>query len=550
MFALLALTMTAAHTRAASPATGLQWFAFPGINAVSGVHNSSVKRVNSIKTEALCMAAADAHNATIYTWHDATTGSYAHACILRTDSVWSVDTQLHHFSGIKAGTRPLGPHPKPPPPTPAPPMAAPPCSLNGALQGLGGGVAPSSPGTGTCACDPGWVGPTCGQLDLLPAMPLAQQVTPSAALALDNAEANATWGMSVIGPVQGVYHGYMTEIANECMLGEYGEASQVVHMAAASPLGPWRRVGVALAGFAHNPQAHLTPNGSVVLFHIGADEGLECLADCRGTPPAGANPHPSKPRPPHCTHLPHAASVAFAHSPFGPFKRYPYPFGTGASTNPTAVLLPNDTIIVALRRATSATQPLAIGHVDNLAGPWRRIDGTVHATAAGSPHMYEEDPFMYRTARGWHMLTRRKVAPTPTPSGVVRGARLCPRACTTPTGCFSPCPDASDPDGLCGGGHLYSLDLNNWFFGEAVYSHSPAADAQCNVALRSPGSAARFEDTGTRMMRFTSRQRPTLFTDQDGSRYLFNGASVNRTMYYHSFTFVQQINTTPSARPK
>ena len=46
----------------------------------------------------------------------------------------------------------------------------------------------------------------------------------------------------------------------------------------------------------------------------------------------------------------------------------------------------------------------------------------------------------------------------------------------------------------------------------------------------------------------TSRQRPTLFTDQDGSRYLFNGVAVNRTMYYHSFTFVQSINTNPSAR--
>ena len=209
MFTLLALIMTAAHTRTASPTTGPRWFAFPGTNAVSGVHNSSVTRVNSVETEALCKAAADAHSATIYTWHDATTGSYAHACILRTDSVWSVDAQPHHFSGIKAGARPMGPHPKPPPPTPAPPMAAPPCSLNGVHlpRGLGGGVASASLGTGTCACDPGWVGPTCGQLDLLPAKRLAQQVTPSAALASDNAEANATWGMSVVGPVQGVYHG-------------------------------------------------------------------------------------------------------------------------------------------------------------------------------------------------------------------------------------------------------------------------------------------------------------------------------------------------------
>lgn len=46
----------------------------------------------------------------------------------------------------------------------------------------------------------------------------------------------------------------MTEIANECLLGSYGVASQIVHMTATEPLGPWRRVGVALAGFAHNPQ--------------------------------------------------------------------------------------------------------------------------------------------------------------------------------------------------------------------------------------------------------------------------------------------------------
>ena len=66
-----------------------------------------------------------------------------------------------------------------------------------------------------------------------------------------------------------MYHAYQTEIANECLLGEYGVASQVVHLTSTSVLGPWTRVGVALAGFAHNPQALLAPNGSVLLFHIG-----------------------------------------------------------------------------------------------------------------------------------------------------------------------------------------------------------------------------------------------------------------------------------------
>ena len=44
-------------------------------------------------------------------------------------------------------------------------------------------------------------------------------------MALDNSVANATWGISVIGPVQGIYHGYMTEIANDCMLADYDKAN-------------------------------------------------------------------------------------------------------------------------------------------------------------------------------------------------------------------------------------------------------------------------------------------------------------------------------------
>ena len=124
-----------------------------------------------------------------------------------------------------------------------PPPIPPPCSLNGE----------GSP----CKCDPGWIGLECGQLDLLPAPPLAQQVTAAAATTSNNAVANSTWGITVVGPDKEdrLYHGYMTEIANGCPLGDYGTASQVVHLTSPSPLGPWARQGVALKGFAHNPQA-------------------------------------------------------------------------------------------------------------------------------------------------------------------------------------------------------------------------------------------------------------------------------------------------------
>ena len=63
----------------------------------------------------------------------------------------------------------------------APPATPPPCHLNGERSAAGG----------PCVCDPGWTGTHCGQLDLLPAPALAQQVSPAAAQSDDNAAANA-----------------------------------------------------------------------------------------------------------------------------------------------------------------------------------------------------------------------------------------------------------------------------------------------------------------------------------------------------------------------
>ena len=100
--------------------------------------------------------------------------------------------------------------------TTPPPPPIPQCSLNGV----------GSP----CVCDTGWIGATCGQLDLLPAPPLTHQLTPASATTTSNAVANSTWGISVVGPDKaGTYHGFMTEIANHCPLGDYGSASQVAH---------------------------------------------------------------------------------------------------------------------------------------------------------------------------------------------------------------------------------------------------------------------------------------------------------------------------------
>ena len=174
-------------------------------------------------------------------------------------------------------------------------------------------------------------------------------------------------------------------------------------MTADHPRGPWTRRGVALAGFAHNPQAVLGRNNTVLLFHIGEEKSPGCLADCRGTHPTPKSQHPQKPLPESCQVFNHGASVATAASPYGPFVRHPYifegadqPGGSTNSrgTNPAPMLVvgpdgkPNGTLIVALRRSTSADQPIFVGHVDSPAGPYVRTDGKVLATAAGSPSMY------------------------------------------------------------------------------------------------------------------------------------------------------------------
>ena len=139
----------------------------------------------------------------------------------------------------------------------------------------------------------------------------------------------------------GTYHGYMTEIANGCPLGDYSRASQVAHMTAPSPLGPWSREGIALAGFAHNPQAVMAPNGSVLLFHIGKELAPGCLLQCAnstttnsnttrgggGSSSGGGGPGPS------CPGMPHATSVAVADSFGGPWTRFPFILGS-KPTNP------------------------------------------------------------------------------------------------------------------------------------------------------------------------------------------------------------------------
>lgn len=151
--------------------------------------------------------------------------------------------------------------------------------------------------------------------------------------------------------------------------------------------------------------------------------------------------------------------------------------------------VPNGTIILGTRRTTNTDYPTWVGHASSPGGPWTPLKTQVLPTAAGSPSTSEEDSFIFKGRRGYHMLTHRST----------------PKNATWPP----------HPSTGCGGGHLYSEDLRTWFFGEAVFGRSADSIAQCNVQLQPDGTT----------MKLTSRQRPTILTAPDGRRYLYTGAS-------------------------
>lgn len=151
--------------------------------------------------------------------------------------------------------------------------------------------------------------------------------------------------------------------------------------------------------------------------------------------------------------------------------------------------VPNGTIILGTRRTTNTDYPTWVGHASSPGGPWTPLKTQVLPTTAGSPSTSEEDSFIFKGRRGYHMLTHRST----------------PKNATWPP----------HPSTGCGGGHLYSEDLRTWFFGETVFGHSADSIAQCNVQLEPNGTT----------IKLTSRQRPTILNALDGRRYLYTGAS-------------------------
>ena len=173
----------------------------------------------------------------------------------------------------------------PPPPTPPPLNACQTdfdCALNGACV------------SNLCQCDKPWVhgpGGPCTALDRLPA-PITS-CGPGCAYHGDtlpgkNVTESSSWGGQVTVGSDGKYYMAVSEFAYGCDVGTWRSNSQVAFAQADTPVGPFKKLGLAVPAWAHNAALlNIAPSGGVPsgkgdLVIVTCGRGYEC------TPGAGA----------------------------------------------------------------------------------------------------------------------------------------------------------------------------------------------------------------------------------------------------------------------
>ena len=285
---------------------------------------------------------------------------------------------------------------------------------------------------GSCVCDPGWQGERCNQLKLKPPDRLEPHGYYNGSM--------PTWGGDIIYE-NGIYHafvtakGYTTPPLDEA--DHYMCNTAIVRLEGKSPAGPFTFAEVVLPVFHHETHAIRAPDSTVLIYMIKYDGGElpgllseGCLQKGCGYSLGAYNRSHE------------VIAVAWSSSVYGPWQEKiilnPWP-GTEdreswlCQTNcPSVTFAPNGTAIMAFRSvqcqqptppAKGTKEKIGIATAPHWSGPytihseepvfgWMVPDNwpTSLVTPAGQV-MSNEDPFIWRTDRGYHMLTHCQLQP-------------------------------------------------------------------------------------------------------------------------------------------
>jgi len=206
-----------------------------------------------------------------------------------------------------------------------------------------------------------------------------------------------SWGGGVL-KVDGKYHLYASQIQGHCPLGGYWSShSEAVHAVSNNPMGPFETVDVVVPAQAHNVKPFRAPDGTFLIYYVGPTTGA--TIDCTKL---GGEPYPKEANGP--------VMIASASRPDAPAEEWEHhgpmtdSFEWHSATNPSPVFLPNGSVLMYVSRRWTFDD----GHneksnfimiADSWRGPYRNITrGYDDALHTG------EDPHVFKTKRGYHML--------------------------------------------------------------------------------------------------------------------------------------------------
>lgn len=255
------------------------------------------------------------------------------------------------------------------------------CSLNGACDAA----------SGACACDAPWSGAACETMELRPVS--FPQGYGMRAHALQNG-ANTSWGGNVL--FDGTqYHLFVNAIANECLLGTWGRNSRIDHAVSGRVEGPYSYRDTAVGVWASNPAPIVLPPGGAAgaykyaIFHIGNGTVLPGVQNCTGgLPLPGADAAPAAPL------LLDSSGISVSMSLDGPWTLL-QGNTLPPCNNPAPWVHPNSTLY--------ALCDDQVYRAEQLTGPWAKVGRAISHTS-GPPTWHYEDPFLYTTKRGFHVL--------------------------------------------------------------------------------------------------------------------------------------------------
>ena len=281
------------------------------------------------------------------------------------------------------------------------------CSLNGDCV------------AGACVCDPWWAGsPTCDVLAIKPA---------SRAGGYRNSSGIMSWGGMSVRDDAGAWHLFAAEMINKCPLSSWKTNSRIIRGVGTAPGGPFNIVQQIAPPFAHNPKILRALDGTYVLYSIGSgiyhpnatkcdsathavtadglgdDLDFTCINGCGPEPPCnggcglslGSSPTPEGP-------------WTFAFLNITDASRSP--LLDAQQTNPSTLFFPNGSVLMAFNAGWNHNnlETIGLAKAPNWTGPYTMFNlDPVLKNADGSPHRCE-DPFIYASARGLHMLVHNQ----------------------------------------------------------------------------------------------------------------------------------------------